>query len=70
MKGKASITLSSDILAKVDRAAGSKQSRSAVIEQALRDLERINAAADRLNSEATEILDYRAVNSRGWLTSK
>jgi predicted transcriptional regulator len=73
MKEKTSITLSPDILAKVDRAAGSKRSRSAVIEQALRDyfeeqsrqavhardLERINAAADRLNSEASEILEYQ-----------
>jgi metal-responsive CopG/Arc/MetJ family transcriptional regulator len=74
MKEKTSITLSPDILAKVDRVAGSKLSRSAVIEQALRDyfeerdrqavqardLERINAAADRLNSEASEILEYQA----------
>ena len=37
MKEKTSITLSSDILVKVDRMAGSKLSRSAVIEQALRD---------------------------------
>ena len=74
MKEKTSITLSADVLAKVDRVAGSKLSRSAVIEQALRDyfeergrqavqardLERINAAADRLNSEASEILEYQA----------
>ncbi len=74
MKEKTSITLSSDVLAKVDRVAGSKLSRSAVIEQALRDyfeergrqavqardLERINAAADRLNSEVSEILEYQA----------
>jgi metal-responsive CopG/Arc/MetJ family transcriptional regulator len=74
MKEKTSITLSPDILAKVDRVARSKLSRSAVIEQALRDyfeerdrqavqardLERINAAADRLNSEASEILEYQA----------
>ena len=64
MKQKTSITLSSDILARVDDLAGPKLSRSALIEQVLRnyfrertrkklqarDLERINAAADRLNA--------------------
>src|SRR5216684_3101808 len=74
MKEKTSITLSSDILAKVDRVAGSKFSRSAFIEHVLRkyfrersrrkmharDLERINAAADRLNFEAAEVLEYQA----------
>jgi metal-responsive CopG/Arc/MetJ family transcriptional regulator len=73
MKEKISITLSSDILAKVDHLAGSKVSRSAFIEHVLRnyfrarsrrkmharDLERINAAADRLNSEASEVLEYQ-----------
>jgi len=71
MMTKTSITLSPDILAKVDNLAGSKLSRSALIEQVLRnyfrerarrrmqarDLERINAAADRLNSEAAEVLE-------------
>jgi len=74
MKEKTSITLSPDILAKVDDLAGSKLSRSALIEQVLRnyfrertrrkmqarDLERINAAADRLNSEAAEVLEYQS----------
>ena len=74
MKEKTSITLSPDILAKVDHLAGSKLSRSALIEQVLRnyfrertrrklqarDLERINAAADRLNSEAAEVLEYQS----------
>ena len=74
MKEKSSITLSPDILAKVDDLAGSKLSRSALIEQVLRnyfrerarrkmqarDLERINAAADRLNSEAAEVLEYQS----------
>ena len=73
MKQKTSITLSSDVLAKVDDLAGSKLSRSALIEGVLRsyfrdrarskvhsrDLERINAAADRLNSEAAEVLEYQ-----------
>ena len=74
MKEKTSITLSSDILARVDQMAGSKLSRSAFIEQVLRsyfrerskrriharDLERLNAAADRLNPEAADVLEYQA----------
>ena len=74
MKEKTSITLSKDVLKNVDRLAGSKHSRSAFIERVLRlylrqrakaalqarDLERLNNAADRLNLEATEVLDYQA----------
>ncbi len=74
MKRKTSITLSSDVLTKVDRLAGSTLSRSAFIERVLRsyfrsrtrkeaqarDLKRINAAADQLNREAAEVLDYQS----------
>ncbi len=74
MKQKTSITLSSDLVAKVDHQAGPKVSRSAFIERVLRnyfrertrretharDFERINAAADRLNSEAAEVLEFQA----------
>lgn len=74
MKAKTSITLSSEILARIDRVTGSDISRSAFIEGVLseyfrqksrrqihaRDLERINAAADRLNEEALDTLDYQA----------
>ncbi len=74
MKEKTSITLSKDVLENVDRLTGSKQSRSAFIERVLRrylrerakaalqarDLERINNAADRLNLEVAEVLDYQA----------
>jgi len=74
MKEKTSITLSSDLLEQVDRVAGSKLSRSAFIEKVLRgyfrerarrklharDLERINAAAERLNAEAAEVLEYQS----------
>ncbi len=74
MKEKISITLSKDVLENVDRLAGSKHSRSAFIEHVLRrylrerakaavearDLERINNAAERLNLEAAEVLDYQA----------
>ena len=76
MKEKTSITLSPEILAKIDRVAGSKLSRSAFIELVLRnyfaerarraahmrDLERINAAADQLNAEAAEVLEYQALD--------
>ena len=74
MKEKTSITLSKDLLARVDRLAGSKHSRSAFIERVLRkyfqdrrrtsiqarDLELLNQAADRLNREADEVLEYQA----------
>jgi metal-responsive CopG/Arc/MetJ family transcriptional regulator len=74
MKLKTSITLSEEVLETVDRLAGSKHSRSAFIERVLRkylrdrsraalqarDLERLNNAADRLNAEAAEVLDYQA----------
>jgi len=74
MKQKTSVTLSSDILKRIDRTAGSKVSRSAFIERVLRsyfrqrtrqaqnaqDLERINAAADRLNREAADVLRYQS----------
>ncbi len=74
MKDKTSITLSREVLAGIDRLAGSRQSRSAFIEAVLRrflrsraraeiearDLERINQASERLNAAAAEILDYQA----------
>jgi metal-responsive CopG/Arc/MetJ family transcriptional regulator len=75
MKKKVSIALSSDLLARVDHLAGSKLSRSAFIERVLRtyfnerergtmnarELKRINAAADRLNAEADEVLNYQSL---------
>ena len=74
MKEKTSITLSPDVLRDIDRLAGSKYSRSAVIEQAVRsylkererafiyarDLEILNRAADRLNAEAEDVLKDQA----------
>jgi metal-responsive CopG/Arc/MetJ family transcriptional regulator len=73
MKEKTSITLSREVLAGVDRMAGSKQSRSAFIEAVLvrylrqqaraqieaRDLELINKAADELNEEVEDVLRYQ-----------
>ena len=74
MKEKTSITLSSEVLARIDRLAGSRHSRSAFIERVLRryllereraavqarDLERINHAADQLNVEAADVMEYQA----------
>ena len=74
MKDKISITLSRDVLAGIDRLAGSKHSRSAVVESVLRqhlrdrakaaverrDLELINASLDQLNAEAEDALEYQA----------
>jgi metal-responsive CopG/Arc/MetJ family transcriptional regulator len=73
MKGKTSVTLSRDVLAGIDRLAGSKYSRSAVIDNVLRqylkdrakaaiqkrDLELINASLNELNAEAGDALDYQ-----------
>jgi len=75
MKEKTSITLSPEVLRQVDDLAGSKHSRSAIIEEVLRsffrdrsrrklqarDLERINAAADRLNQEVADVLQYQSI---------
>ena len=73
MRSTTSITLDEDLLQKIDRLAGSKISRSAFIESVLRnylrertrqqrhaqDLQRINAAAERLNLEVTKVLGYQ-----------
>jgi 3-hydroxyisobutyrate dehydrogenase-like beta-hydroxyacid dehydrogenase len=74
MKQKTSITLSSDVLRDLAERAGSGASRSAYIERVLRrhfrrqrrraeqakDIERINAAAQRLNAEAEDVMEYQA----------
>jgi metal-responsive CopG/Arc/MetJ family transcriptional regulator len=73
MKTKTSVTLSSDILSEVDRRAGSKASRSAFIENVLRDhfkakmreainardLELINAHSDYFARESRELDEYQ-----------
>jgi metal-responsive CopG/Arc/MetJ family transcriptional regulator len=73
MKDKTSITLSRDVLAGIDRLAGSKHSRSAVIDKVLRqylkdrakaaiekrDIELINASLDELNAETEDVLEYQ-----------
>jgi metal-responsive CopG/Arc/MetJ family transcriptional regulator len=74
MKEKTSITLSSDLLAEVDRSAGTAASRSAFIEGVLReyfkekirraiyerDLQILNANADYFNREMEDVLRYQA----------
>ncbi|MGD0910991.1 MAG: hypothetical protein ABR928_03805 [Terracidiphilus sp.] len=74
MKTKTSITLSAPILVKIDRRIGKRGSRSAYIERVLsdhfrdtarralqaRDREMIDAAAERLNEEAEDVLRYQA----------
>src|SRR5438876_11712948 len=74
MKEKTSVTLSKDVLISIDRLAGSKHSRSAVIERVLRrflrehgraqaqarDLARLNQAAEQLNAEADEVMEYQS----------
>lgn len=73
MKEKTSITLSTEVLAGVDRLAGEKLSRSSMIEGILRrylreraqariqarDLELLNQSADRLNAEAADVLNFQ-----------
>jgi metal-responsive CopG/Arc/MetJ family transcriptional regulator len=74
MKEKTSVTLSKEVLAGIDRAAGSKQSRSAFIEtvlqeyllqkkRALRDAREIaiiNRNAEQMNKDALDGLEYQA----------
>jgi metal-responsive CopG/Arc/MetJ family transcriptional regulator len=74
MKEKTSITLSSDLLAEVDKKAGATKSRSAFIEKVLRDhirdearrtvyereLQILNENADYFNREMEDVLRYQA----------
>jgi metal-responsive CopG/Arc/MetJ family transcriptional regulator len=74
MKEKTSITLSKEVLTGIDRAAGSKQSRSAFIEAILlqylrhraraqrdaRDIELISRHAAQLNRDAEDGLEDQA----------
>ncbi|EFI33402.1 putative transcriptional regulator, CopG family [Desulfonatronospira thiodismutans ASO3-1] len=73
MKVKTSITLSKDIVEKIDSLSESYGNRSTLIEKAVRDLiaarekldrdqsdlEIINKQADTLNSEAIDVLSYQ-----------
>jgi len=74
MKQKTSITLSPEVLRAVDEMVGASSNRSRIIEQALveflerrrraqreaRDLAILEAAADELNREIEDVLDYQA----------
>jgi len=74
MKEKTSITLSGEVVRELARHTRRGESRSAYIERVLRrhfrrkeraaaqarDIERINAAAGRLNAEAEDVLEYQA----------
>jgi metal-responsive CopG/Arc/MetJ family transcriptional regulator len=74
MKKKISVSLSIDLLTRIDRRIGPESSRSAFIEKVLhdhlqklereeigaRDLLLINANADRLNAEMEDVLRYQA----------
>jgi metal-responsive CopG/Arc/MetJ family transcriptional regulator len=74
MKEKTSVTLSPEVLTGIDRLAGSKRSRSAFIEDVLRqylrervkkergarDLAILNKYADEMNAEAEDVLRYQA----------
>ena len=76
MKSKTSLTLSEDLVASIDKLAGTKMSRSAYIEQILRDfvdrrtrarkvareVAAINRHATQLNSEMSDALTFQ-VNS-------
>ena len=73
MKTKTSITLSAPLLVKIDKRIGKRGSRSAYIENVLRDHFRdsarrtaqmrdralIDAASERLNAEAEDVLRYQ-----------
>ena len=77
MKEKTSITLSAEVLAGIDKVAGSKHSRSSFIERVLRhylrqraraqvqarDLDRLNRAAKRLNAEAADVIEYQGMDA-------
>jgi metal-responsive CopG/Arc/MetJ family transcriptional regulator len=73
MKLKTSITLSEDLVKAIDRCAGKSGNRSAFIERAVRiflsqkdrdennarDLQILNREAERLNGEASDVLEYQ-----------
>ena len=75
MKAKISITLSSETLAKLDHLTGPNGSRSAVIESIvrqhlcectrrevqIRDIRRLNRAAEQLNAEVADVLKYQSL---------
>jgi hypothetical protein len=77
LKQRTSVSLSPDVQRDVDRHVGTAESRSAYIERVLRrhfrrrarsqlnarDRKLIDAAADRLNAEAAQVLEDQASSS-------
>jgi len=77
MKAKTSLTLSQDLLTALKRMAGPQVSRSAFIEQILRDfvaqrtelsrnareVAAINRRAEKLNAEMDDVLSFQATDS-------
>lgn len=78
-KMKASLTLSREVVSGIDRVAGKRRSRSAVIDDVLRgylsyrkraaanarDAEKVNRFADELNAEMQDVLAYQSLD-RVW----
>jgi metal-responsive CopG/Arc/MetJ family transcriptional regulator len=73
-KMKTSLTLSREVVRGIDRVAGEKRSRSAVVGDVLRgylsqheraanarDAEKINRFADELNAEMQDVLAYQSL---------
>jgi len=75
-KMKTSLTLSREVVRGIDRMAGKKRSRSAVVDDVLRgyllrraraaanasDAEKINCFADELNAEMQDVLSYQSLD--------
>ena len=73
---KTSLTLSREVVRGIDRMAGRKRSRSAVVDDVLRgyllhrartaanarDAEKINRFADELNAEMQDVLTYQSLD--------
>jgi metal-responsive CopG/Arc/MetJ family transcriptional regulator len=76
MRVRTSVTLPKELLIEIDALAGKKHKRSEIVESALRDyvakesrkelnlrdIEIINANADKLNEEALDTLEYQQIN--------
>jgi Arc/MetJ-type ribon-helix-helix transcriptional regulator len=77
MKTKTSLSLSRDVLKGIDRVAGRRHSRSAVIDAVLRryleqrerarinaeDGEKLDRYADELNAEALDVVGYQDLDA-------
>jgi metal-responsive CopG/Arc/MetJ family transcriptional regulator len=78
-KIKTSLTLSREVVTGIDRVAGRKRSRSAVVDAVLRrylsqreraainarDRELLDQYADELNAEAEEVLEFQTIPEEG-----